>query len=78
MSEKTYAGDLTPLETWEMLSENPKAQMLDVRTDAEFAYVGNPDLSGLGKEVRQVYWNIFPAMEVNPDFVAEVKGAGFE
>ena len=78
MSEKTYAGDLTPLETWEMLSENPKAQLFDVRTDAEFACVGNPDLSELGKEVRQVYWKIFPAMEANPDFVAEVKDAGFE
>ena len=78
MTQKTYAGDLTPLETWELLSENPKAQLFDVRTDAEFAYVGNPDLSDLGKEVRQVYWQIFPAMDVNPDFVAQVKDAGFD
>jgi rhodanese-related sulfurtransferase len=44
----------------------------------KFTYVGNPDLSGLGKEVRQVYWKIFPAMDVNPDFVAQVKDAGFD
>ncbi len=78
MTKKTYAGDLTPQQTWEMLSENSRAQLVDVRTDAEFAYVGNPDLSDLGKEVRQVYWQIFPAMDVNPDFVAQVKDAGFD
>ena len=78
MTKKTYAGDLTPQQTWEMLSENSRAQLVDVRTDAEFAYVGNPDLSDLGKEVRQVYWQIFPAMDVNPDFVAQVKDVGFD
>ncbi len=78
MSEKTSAGDLTPLETWEMLSEDPKAQLVDVRTDAEFAYVGNPDLSDLSKEVHQVYWKIFPAMEVNSDFVTQITDAGFD
>ena len=55
MSDDTYAGDLAPKQTWEMLAENPKARLVDVRTDAEFAYVGNPDLSGLGKEVIRVY-----------------------
>ena len=72
MTQKTYAGDLTPQQTWDMLSEIPKAQMIDVRTDAEFAYVGNPDLSSLNKEVVRIYWKIFPAMDVNPDFIAQV------
>ena len=72
MTEKTYAGDKTPKQTWDMLAENPKAQMIDVRTDAEFAYVGSPDLSGLGKEALQVYWKIFPDMSINPDFNAQV------
>ena len=71
MSKKKYAGDKTPQETWDLLAENPNAQMIDVRTDAEFVYVGSPDLSSLGKEPLQVYWKIFPAMTVNPDFVAQ-------
>jgi len=66
-----YAGDLTPQQTWDMLSGIPKAVMIDVRTEAEFAYVGNPDLSNLGKEIRQVCWKVFPAMDLNPDFVAQ-------
>ena len=72
MSDDTYAGDLAPKQTWEMLAENPKARLVDVRTDAEFAYVGNPDLSGLGKEVIRVYWQVFPDMDVNSDFIAEI------
>lgn len=75
MTRKTYAGDLTPQQAWDMLSATPKAQLIDVRTDAEFAYVGNPDLSALAKEVVRVYWKIFPAMDVNPDFVAQIGDA---
>ena len=76
MSDDTCAGDLAPKQTWEMLAENPKARLVDVRTDAEFAYVGNPDLSGLGKEVIRVYWQVFPDMDVNPDFVDQVAAGG--
>lgn len=76
MSEKTYAGDLSPEQAWDILANSPKATLVDVRTDAEFAYVGNPDLSGLGKRVLRVYWKVFPAMGVNPNFVAEVKKSG--
>jgi len=72
MTKKTYAGDLTPQQTWDMLSEFPKAQLIDVRTNAEFVYVGNPDLSALNKEVVQVYWQVFPDMDVNSDFIAEI------
>ncbi|MGH6661470.1 MAG: rhodanese-like domain-containing protein [Rhodospirillales bacterium] len=76
MSEKTYAGDVLPKQAWDMLAKHPKAVLVDVRTDAEFAYVGNPDLGGLGKQVLRVYWKVFPAMDSNPNFVAEVKKSG--
>ena len=77
MAEDTYAGEITPQKTWDMLAENPKTQLIDVRTDAEFAYVGSPDLSSLGKEPLQVLWKIFPAMDVNPDFAEQVtRGLG--
>lgn len=74
MSEETYAGDLSVKKAWDLLSENPKAQLVDVRTDAEFAYVGSPDLSSLGKEVLSVQWKIFPAMDNNPEFIDQVSG----
>lgn len=71
-SDETYAGDLTVKQTWDMLSENPEARLVDVRTEAEFKWVGTPDLSGLGKEAVQVQWKTYPDMEPNPDFTAQV------
>ena len=76
MADKSYAGDISPKQAWDILADNPKAVLVDVRTDAEFAYVGNPDLGSLGKQVLRVYWKVFPAMEPNPNFVAEVGTAG--
>ncbi len=47
-----YAGDLTPLKAWEMLKNDASSELFDVRTDAEFSYVGRPDLSSIGKDIR--------------------------
>lgn len=66
-----YAGDVTSPDAWAMLRAEPKAQLIDVRTAAEWAYVGLPDLSDLGREVHCVGWQIFPSMAVNPDFAAQ-------
>jgi rhodanese-related sulfurtransferase len=67
-----YAGDVNPEQAWEMLGRNPKAQLVDVRTMAEWAFVGTPDLSGLGREVHRVQWQMFPDMSRNEDFVRVV------
>ncbi|ORW92411.1 sulfurtransferase [Mycobacterium szulgai] len=40
-----------------MLSDNPRAVLVDVRTDAEWSFVGVPDLSSLGREVVFIEWN---------------------
>ena len=44
MDYVSYAGDLTPEQAWELLRENPDAVLVDVRTDAEWKYVGVPDV----------------------------------
>ncbi len=75
MSDETYAGDLTPKQGWEMLAENPYAVLIDVRTEAEYAWVGSPDLSSLGKDALDVPWMMFLDMELIPDFVDHVSGA---
>ncbi len=49
--------------------------MVDVRTTAEWNFVGLPDLSGLNREVRLVEWQSYPTMAPNPDFVAQVAAA---
>src|ERR1700683_4324901 len=67
-----YAGDISATEAWERLKGDPKAQLVDVRTVAEWNFVGLPDLAGLGRRVHCVEWQSFPSMAPNPDFVAEV------
>ncbi len=53
----SYAGDITPLQAWKLLSDNPNAVLVDVRTDAEWRFVGVPDLSSLGRDVVYIEWN---------------------
>jgi rhodanese-related sulfurtransferase len=70
-------ANVTPAEAWRALAENPRAHMVDVRTEAEWAYVGGPDLGALGKRVVPICWQVFPAMQVNPAFVEDLRAHGF-
>ena len=45
MSDEDYAGDIMPAEAWKILADDPKAVLVDVRTTAEWAYVGQADIS---------------------------------
>lgn len=71
----SYAGDITPEEGWKLLSENPEAVLVDCRTDAEWRWVGVPDLSALGREVVFVEWNRGNGQR-NDNFVADLIAAG--
>ncbi len=68
--------NVTARETWEALRHDPAAALVDVRTDAEWTYVGLPDLSDAGKPVHRIAWQLFPAMSVNDGFVAALAEAG--
>ncbi len=78
MNDGTYAGDVTPIQTWEMLEKNPKAALLDVRTPAEWSYVGLPDLSALSRQPLLVPWLLFPSQQINPDFLSQVSETGVD
>lgn len=71
-----YAGDLDPAESYRLLTDDPAAVLVDVRTRAEWSYVGGPDLSTLGKPVVQVEWVSFPSGVRNESFLAELAAAG--
>lgn len=70
-----YAGDVSPRDAWAALSSDPAAQLVDVRTVAEWTYVGVPDLAALGKPLITVEWKQFPAMSVNDRFINSVAAA---
>jgi rhodanese-related sulfurtransferase len=46
-----HIADVPAEETWAQLQADPKAVLIDVRTKAEWAFVGLPDLSALGRRV---------------------------
>jgi rhodanese-related sulfurtransferase len=68
--------NVTVAETWEALRTDPGAALIDVRTTAEWTYVGLPDLSAIGKPVHRIAWQLFPAMTVNERFVEDLEAAG--
>jgi rhodanese-related sulfurtransferase len=59
-----------------MLTDDPSAMLIDVRTRAEWDYVGRPDLATLGKPVHLVQWLSYPDMAVNPEFIREIQATG--
>jgi rhodanese-related sulfurtransferase len=65
----SYAGDVSVEETWEGLSSDPKAVLIDVRTQAEWTYVGIPSLDPLGKSPVLIEWQTFPTGSLAPGFV---------
>ena len=69
---RAYAGDITPLDAWKMLSDNPHAVLVDVRTGAEWRFVGVPDLSSIGREVVYIEWNTSDGKR-NENFLAELQ-----
>jgi rhodanese-related sulfurtransferase len=68
----SYAGDLKPSEAWKLLSEDERAQLVDVRTRPEWMFVGLPDLTGLGKRALLHSWQVFPTMDVDAEFTAAI------
>jgi rhodanese-related sulfurtransferase len=76
MTSADYAGDILPDDAWKILESDPRSALIDVRTQAEWAYVGVPDLSRLGKQPVFVEWAVFPNMNVNPHFAEQVKASG--
>ncbi len=72
----SYAGDVTPTDTYAALRADPDAVLVDVRTAAEWTYVGLPDLTGIGKRVVTVEWQRFPDGAPNAAFLQQLQEAG--
>lgn len=71
----SYAGDILSKEAYDLVLRDPAAQIVDVRSDAEWTFVGLPDLSAAGKKPVLLAWQTFPGMRPNPNFVAELSAA---
>lgn len=71
-----YAGNISPRQAWEMLRDDRRTVLVDVRTPAEWTYVGVPDLSVLGKQTLFVPWVLYPGQRLNTRFADEVAETG--
>jgi len=65
----SYFGAVTPLEAYALLKADPKARLIDVRTRAEWDYVGHVPGSTL------IEWNTYPTGTRNPAFLDELRAA---
>jgi rhodanese-related sulfurtransferase len=63
-----YVGDVSAVEAYSMLGDDKSAVLVDVRTKAEWSFVGAPDLADLGKETIFIEWQEFPSMKAATDF----------
>src|SRR4030067_489948 len=62
-----YEGALLPDEAYEILQSAPGAKLVDVRTRAEWDWVGRiPD-------AVEIEWAIYPGMKPNPHFIAQLE-----
>ena len=75
MSVGGYRADVPSSEVWKRLSEEANALLIDVRSQAEWTFVGVPDLSPIGKEALLLEWQRYPGMLRNTDFVSELRRA---
>ena len=69
--------NVPPGKTWEALKTDPNAQLVDVRTDAEWNFVGVPDLAAAGKQAVLLPWQLYPSMQRNTEFEQQLSAAGF-
>jgi rhodanese-related sulfurtransferase len=59
-SEVVHIEDVPVEDVWAHLSGDAGAVLIDVRTRAEWTFVGLPDLSAIGKRVLTVEWQTYP------------------
>lgn len=66
--------DVDVATTWDGLNAKPRSQLVDVRTRAEWTYVGIPDLAPIDKRAVLVEWQTFPDQSLDPRFVERLSG----
>ncbi len=73
MSSNDYAGDVSPSDAFEALKSEADALLVDVRTKAEWSFVGVPNLAPIGKAASFIEWVRFPDMKPNRSFLKELE-----
>ena len=67
IESKKDVQHLTPTQAAALIEENPRAILIDVRSNMEFLFVGHP------KGAVHIPWIDEPDWEVNPNFVRQIR-----
>ena len=70
--EVVHIEDVPVEEVWARLERDAGSVLIDVRTRAEWAFVGLPDLSKIGKRVLTVEWQTSPESRIDAAFPARL------
>lgn len=70
---ESYAGDVRPANAFSSLANEAKSALVDVRTKAEWAYVGVASLDSVGKTPIFVEWQGYASMAVDGQFVERLE-----
>ena len=58
---------INPEQAWQLLQDDPKAILVDVRSNMEFLFVGHPT------GAVHIPWIDEPDWDINPDFVRQIQ-----
>lgn len=72
MNDTVKIEDVPADATWARLQDDKDAVLIDVRTRAEWSFVGLPDLTSLNKRVVTIEWQTFPDSRVDPEFATKL------
>lgn len=62
-----YMADIPPSQAWDMLQKKD-VYLVDVRTNVEWKFIGQPNLDSVNKNIISLEWRSLPDMQVNPNF----------
>jgi rhodanese-related sulfurtransferase len=60
-------GELTPQQAWNLMQQEPRTLLVDIRSSMEFLFVGHPT------GAVHIPWIDEPDWDINPHFVADVR-----
>lgn len=73
--EVVHIEDVPVENVWAQLEKDTGSALIDVRTRAEWAFVGLPDLAEIGKRVLTVEWQTSPESKIDAGFAERMAQA---
>lgn len=67
MSHTTDPKALSPKQAWQLIEDDSRAVLVDIRSSMEYLFVGHP------KGAVHVAWIDEPDWDINPEFVTEIR-----